>query len=84
MRILLVDWNVFPAFPASAFVLYIWLKEKYDTHTLIYIMLSSNVPVAPNEFLNMKFKLHVIPYTATATALVRHAHNMCTSYLIAL
>jgi len=84
MRILPLDWNVCLAFPASAFVLYIWSEEKYDTHMLIYIMLSSNVPVAPNELLNMKFKLHVIPYTATATALVSHEHKICTAYLKAL
>ena len=48
-------------FPALAFVLYIWLEEKYDTETLIYIRLSSNVPVVPNVFLNIKLKLHVMP-----------------------
>ena len=84
MRILLVDWNVRLAFPASAFVVYIWSEEKYDTHMLIYIMLSSNILVATNKLLNMKFKLHVITYTATAIALVSYAHKICTAYLIAL
>ena len=78
------ECNVCVVFPASAFVLYIWLEEKYDTETLIYIRLSSNVPVVPDVFLNIKFKLHVIPYTVTATVLVSQAHTVCTAYLIAL
>jgi len=56
------------------------LEERYDTHTLIYVMLSSNVQVAPDQFFNMKFILHVIPYTATATVIVSYAHTICTAY----